>query len=178
MDGMTILVAGLVGAGGAGIGVVLLAMSRRRLRGPVRRGEPRSVPGQRPPGARPAPGATRVTGVARGADARSRAPGAPVPGGHRGAAPPEALGGETLQLGPVPAWRLPVEARPEGVPARRGSLFGRRRGSEYTSASAVADEERATDVPRIPRPPSAASVANNASRRHDPRTAPGRSTAR
>src|SRR5689334_15881489 len=71
MDGMTILVAGLVGAGGAVIGVTLLAMSRRRLRGPARRGEPRQAAGPRSAGARPAPVATRVSGAARGADARS-----------------------------------------------------------------------------------------------------------
>ncbi len=175
MDGVTILAAGLVGAGAAFMGVTLAAVGRRWLRTRPRRGEPRPVPGPRSPGGRKVPVAPRAaTGL------RSRAPGVPAGAGYRGGPPPEALGGETLQLGPVPAWRLPVGSRPDGaaapVPrAPRGALFGRRR-SVYKSAAAVADDEQAGRDPRAA--PGAASVVNNASRRHDQRTAPGRSTGR
>jgi hypothetical protein len=78
-----------------------------------------------------------------------------------------------VQLGPVPAWSQPAPIRPEGVP--RGSIFGRRRG-EYRSTAAVADAEpaRPNEVRREPQAtPAASSIVGNASRRHDPRTAPG-----
>jgi hypothetical protein len=185
MDGVTILAAGLVGAGAAVIGVTQAAMGRRKSRNGGRRGTrpgqaiPTARAGQLPSGQRAAgarvPGARSASAppASRGADARSRAPGVPAPAGYRPAV--EALGGETLQLGPVPAWRVPVGSRP-GRSAPRGSLFGRRRG-QYTSEAAVVEDE----APAWPDSGAARTdggvppvVANNASRRHDPRTAPGR----
>jgi hypothetical protein len=83
-----------------------------------------------------------------------------------------------MQLGPVPAWKVPVSTPAIRAPVQRGAgrLFGRRRG-EYTSASAtsVAEAETGYDLPSevrndrdIRSTPSP--VVTNASRRHDPRT--------
>jgi hypothetical protein len=182
MDGVTLFVAALTG-GGLATGVTLVAARMRRSRTRVRR---RDSAARTARGGRPRAASGRPVLPARTSEPRTRVPAGQ--GGHRPVPPPtEALGGETLQLGPVPAWKVPVASPARVAPAQRrpGRLFGRRRGSEYASAAAtsIAEAETGPDLNptenRNDRDFRTQSVVTNASRRHDPRTsATGRSSGR
>ncbi|HEY7222163.1 MAG TPA: hypothetical protein VH561_00855 [Micromonosporaceae bacterium] len=186
MDGVTLFAAGLIGAGVAVLAVVVAAVAKRRARATVRRRDPgpRTVPGPRPASARPgAPARSGPTAppAVRTNDARSRT------GGPRGGfrPPVAALGGETLQLGPVPAWKLPVRARNAAgaPPTPPAQAKPGRTSAEYTSVAALAglaEEQVAPDPAEgagartAAEPRGGPSVATNASRRHDRPTAAGR----
>lgn len=123
MDEVTLVGAGLIGAGIATLGLALLVVGRCAAgRGRTRRPSAPRPSRPRPAPARPAPAHPRPdeAGLPRLRPApdpapRRRPPAVPTAIG-------EALDGETLLLGPVPAWRLPVHQRTTttGIDAARG----------------------------------------------------------
>lgn len=169
MDEVTLVGAALIGAGLAILGLALVAVRRRTARARVRRRDARRRPVPGPaPGARPAPPKVappqatmpRATPPKAGTPPRR----GPVADPARRRPPPpktgEALDGETLQLGPVPAWKLPVPTRngapaqaapgPNGTPrARMGgtALFARTREGRRNEAHAA---QASTDPAPVP----------------------------
>ncbi|MBX6751739.1 MAG: hypothetical protein IRY85_19135 [Micromonosporaceae bacterium] len=124
MDEVTLVGAGLIGAGIASLGLALLVVHRRAAGLGRSRRPPVPQPSRpRPASARPGHPRADEAGPPRLRAAPDPAPRRrpPVPTAKpataKGPAPTavgEALEGETLMLGPVPAWRLPVHQR--GVP--------------------------------------------------------------
>lgn len=163
-----LLAAAVAGGGIVAVSVTLIALRGDRSR--TRRREPGPRPASRGPARKSNRTGSAVPPSARSGDARTPRP--------------PALAGATLQLGPVPAWQLPAQAPVGPVPQRRG--LGRpwlRRSSEYASAAAgIADEETVPEVPptqtRNDRDLRSPAVVTNSSRRHDPRSAAGRTPGR
>jgi len=176
MDEVTLFGAALIGAGIAVLGLALVAVWRRATQARTRRRELRRTPAPaRPPTPRPAPARPAVAQSRSGpvAPPRGRPPVAvPTPAlPRRHPKPPgavgEALDGETLQLGPVPAWKLPVRAggkahgpaRPDnaGTARRATALFAR-------AGNGGRNETHASEAP-----PAASQTGEAASRRPDRR---------